>query len=216
MLIRPRSRCRHALIENATRAWDMACSSIPFDTGDTIITGVNEYASNYLAFLPMRAQRGVEIVVCPDDSSGQFDVEALGWLCTSSTKLIALQRAAPAIRRPARGNLGRHEPLPAHRRRPPLRELGELRRRPYRSGRGHALRDGDRPRCHRAAHRSPVHTASRRPHHDPGHHRQRQGSSAVGHRHLHTTECRPHRSRLNSDDEIDQMAAALIEIVGGS
>ncbi len=79
-----------ALVENATRAWDMAFYSVPFTPGDSIITGVAEYASNYLAFLQLQAQRGVRIVVCPDAGAGQIDVEQLEQLCDASTRLIAI------------------------------------------------------------------------------------------------------------------------------
>jgi cysteine desulfurase / selenocysteine lyase len=79
-----------ALVENATRAWDMAFYSVPFASGDSIITGVSEYASNYLAFLQLQRQRGVRIVVCPDDGDGQIDVERLEQLCDASARLIAI------------------------------------------------------------------------------------------------------------------------------
>lgn len=79
-----------ALVENATRAWDMAFYAVPFAPGDRVVTGVAEYASNYLAFLHLRATRGVEIVVAPDDPSGALDVEALEALVDERTRLIAV------------------------------------------------------------------------------------------------------------------------------
>jgi selenocysteine lyase/cysteine desulfurase len=75
-----------ALIENATRAWDMAFYGLGLGPGDRILTGANEYASNVLAFLHV----GAEVVVVPDDASGQLDVAALELLADERVKLIAL------------------------------------------------------------------------------------------------------------------------------
>jgi cysteine desulfurase / selenocysteine lyase len=79
-----------ALIENATRAWDMAFYSLSFERGDQIITGNAEYASNYLAFLHAQQRYGVEIVVCPDDAQGQVNADALSALITDRTRLVAI------------------------------------------------------------------------------------------------------------------------------
>lgn len=79
-----------AIIENATRAWDMAFYSIPFKRGDRILTSVSEYASNYIAFLQAARKTGATIEVIPNDEHGQTDVEALAEMIDERVKLIAI------------------------------------------------------------------------------------------------------------------------------
>jgi selenocysteine lyase/cysteine desulfurase len=66
-----------AIVENATRAFDMGFHALPFAAGDLIFTSVAEYASNYLAYLRAAETTGVEVRVVPDDEAGQLDVAAL-------------------------------------------------------------------------------------------------------------------------------------------
>ena len=79
-----------AIVENATVAWDMAFYGMAFEAGDRILTAVSEYASNYIAYLQVARRTGAEIVVVPNDDSGQLDVAALENLIDEKTRLISI------------------------------------------------------------------------------------------------------------------------------
>jgi selenocysteine lyase/cysteine desulfurase len=79
-----------AIVENATRAWDMAFYSIPFQPGDRILTAMAEYASNYIAFLQVARRCGARVEVIPNDDRGQVSVPALRDLIDDRVKLIAI------------------------------------------------------------------------------------------------------------------------------
>jgi len=84
------SRDEVAIVENATRAWDMAFYSIPFKPGDRILTASTEYASNYIAFLQRSQKTGATIEVIPTDEHGQVSVDALKNMLDDRVKLIAI------------------------------------------------------------------------------------------------------------------------------
>jgi cysteine desulfurase / selenocysteine lyase len=84
------SRDEIAIIENATRAWDMAFYSIPFKPGDRILTAIAEYASNYIAFLQIAQKTGVIVEAIPNDAYGQVSLDALRQAIDERVKLIAI------------------------------------------------------------------------------------------------------------------------------
>lgn len=81
-----------ALVENATRAWDMAFYALAssFTAGDRILTSRAEYASNVIGMLQTAQRTGAEVVVVPDDESGQLSVDALRGLLDERVRLVAI------------------------------------------------------------------------------------------------------------------------------
>ncbi len=79
-----------AVVENATRAWDMAFYSIPFAPGDRILTSMAEYASNYIALLQVAKKTGARIEPIPNDTYGQLSISALRSMLDEHVKLIAI------------------------------------------------------------------------------------------------------------------------------
>ncbi len=68
-----------ALVESATRAWDMAFYALAstFAPGDVVLTSRSEYASNVLAVLQVARRTGATVEVVPDDDDGALSVDAL-------------------------------------------------------------------------------------------------------------------------------------------
>lgn len=83
-------RSEVALVENATRAWDMAFYAIPFRPGDRILTGMAEYGSNVIAYLQVAERTGATVQVVPNDEHGQISLHALRDMLDDRVKLVAL------------------------------------------------------------------------------------------------------------------------------
>jgi cysteine desulfurase / selenocysteine lyase len=79
-----------AIVENATRAWDMAFYSFHFRPGDRILTAVAEYASNVMPCLQVAKRTGCCVEAVPNDASGQLSVDALERMMDERVKLIAI------------------------------------------------------------------------------------------------------------------------------
>jgi len=81
-----------ALVENATRAWDMVAYSLgaSFRPGDRVLTSRAEYASNVIALLQLSRRTGATVEVVPDDDTGQLSVDALRELLDERVRLVAM------------------------------------------------------------------------------------------------------------------------------
>jgi selenocysteine lyase/cysteine desulfurase len=79
-----------AIVENATRAWDMAFYSLQLQLGDRILTTNAEYASNYIPMRQVADRTGAAVVVVPDDEHGQVDVDRLTSMLDERVKLVSL------------------------------------------------------------------------------------------------------------------------------
>jgi cysteine desulfurase / selenocysteine lyase len=79
-----------AVVENATRAWDMAVYGFPFRAGDRVLTARSEYVSNAIALLQLRRRHDLEIVVVDDDEHGQIDLDALDAELDRGAAMVAL------------------------------------------------------------------------------------------------------------------------------
>lgn len=82
-----------AVVENATRSWDMAFYSMSFKPGERILTAHAEYASNAIAFLQVARRTGAVVEVVDDDEHGQLCVADLRRRLDSGpgeVKLIAM------------------------------------------------------------------------------------------------------------------------------
>jgi selenocysteine lyase/cysteine desulfurase len=81
-----------ALLENATRAWDMAFYGLAaaFKPGDRVLVSEAEYASNAIAMLQVARRSGVSIETVPSDPSGAVSVDALTGMLDARVRLIAI------------------------------------------------------------------------------------------------------------------------------
>ncbi|MFV1970380.1 MAG: aminotransferase class V-fold PLP-dependent enzyme [Acidimicrobiia bacterium] len=79
-----------AINDSATRAWDMAFYSMPFNEGDRILTTTTEYVSNWAAYLQLRNAKGIIVDVVPNTPAGEIDVAALDSMIDGTVKLISL------------------------------------------------------------------------------------------------------------------------------
>ena len=140
------------MVENATRAWDMAFYGLAFKPGDRILTARAEYASNVIAFLQVAARTGAVIEVVDNDETGQLSVADLRRRLDDGNgpvKLVAITHVPTkgGLVNPAEevGAAAREAGVPLPARRLPVRRATAHRRRTHRLR--HAVRDRAQVSC---------------------------------------------------------------------
>lgn len=66
-----------AFVHHATDAYAKALSSIPFQKGEIILTTLQDYNSNQLAFLSLQQRFGIQVIWAPDSPKGGVEVQAM-------------------------------------------------------------------------------------------------------------------------------------------
>jgi cysteine desulfurase/selenocysteine lyase len=66
-----------ALLDSASRAWDMAVYSLPLEPQDRVLIGRAEYGANAISLLQLQRRTGCQLVLVEDDEHGQMDLDAL-------------------------------------------------------------------------------------------------------------------------------------------
>jgi cysteine desulfurase / selenocysteine lyase len=80
-----------ALVENATRAFDMGFHALPLHDGDVLLVSMADYGSNYMAALRRMRDLRLELRVVPNDENGQISLPALAaMLCDPHVRAVSL------------------------------------------------------------------------------------------------------------------------------
>ncbi|MDH3648524.1 MAG: aminotransferase class V-fold PLP-dependent enzyme [Saprospiraceae bacterium] len=80
-----------AFTSNATDAYARAILSIPFTSGDTILTSSNDYVSNFTLMITLQNRFGVKFEIMKNDAEGCVDLSALErQLTTNPPRLLSL------------------------------------------------------------------------------------------------------------------------------
>ncbi|RMB04908.1 aminotransferase class V-fold PLP-dependent enzyme [Eilatimonas milleporae] len=80
----------YAFAASAVDAWNKAFYSVPFSSGDNLVTAFNEYCSNYVAYLHMAERHDIEIRVAPAGVDGRLDAGSVAALVDDRTRLVSL------------------------------------------------------------------------------------------------------------------------------
>ncbi|MFT7647911.1 MAG: cysteine desulfurase/selenocysteine lyase [Candidatus Poriferisodalaceae bacterium] len=78
-----------AFTGGASESWWRAFSAVPLAAGDRVLVGRSEFVASALGLM-QAMQRGVDVVLVPDDPTGMVDLEAMERLLDDRVKLVCL------------------------------------------------------------------------------------------------------------------------------
>jgi cysteine desulfurase / selenocysteine lyase len=82
-----------ALVENQTRAWDMAFYGVDLQPGDRVLTSHAEYSSQYFALLDRARRTGATVEVIPDDVYGELSLDAFADAMDEHVRVVSVVHA---------------------------------------------------------------------------------------------------------------------------
>ena len=158
-----------AVVENATRAWDMAFYSLAFGPGDRILTAAPSTPATSSRYLQVAARTGAVVEVVPNDEDGQLSVAGPAQAAVDGrVKLVAVthvptRRAGQSAPRSARVARAAGVPSPAGRLPVGRAAAGRRRAHRVRHALGHRAQVPARAARHRLPLRAPVGAESLEP-----------------------------------------------------
>jgi cysteine desulfurase / selenocysteine lyase len=66
-----------AIVDNATRAFDLAFQALPLRDGDAVVTTTLDYPSNYIGYLRRKQDVAIDVRVVPETETGELSLDAL-------------------------------------------------------------------------------------------------------------------------------------------
>ena len=79
-----------AIVANASDGINKMLFSIPWETGDVLLTTEVEYGNCYLNYLKLKEEKGIEIKIVPSDDDGNILLEKMEDMISPKVKLIAV------------------------------------------------------------------------------------------------------------------------------
>jgi len=85
------------ITKNTTEAINMVACGLEWGKGDRIVTTLLEHHSNYLPWLRLHEQHGVDLYVIPPEPDGTFELSRFDEAIDEDTKLVAVTHASNVL-----------------------------------------------------------------------------------------------------------------------